>query len=365
MSSLTIELYAEILQYLSGIHLKECSLVCSEFLHIARQGLTWHFNLFHAGKGDKFKRDFALQKTRNEVYLNARRLNVMDGGLDPDLSQWFPNLRHISLLWPLRNTQPLWSMEPFSRMYSLSLAGIRGVPLRKLFAIFPSLKWLKLKDVEFDNSAPLASYEDAPELSYLAIDNLDVINGTAPLARYLKYKSKSIRSFRLGCPWHYNRPPPNYIVPSLKPFLQHVFINVDFYEYITLDSSQSSNASFCVPLAELPQIQSLNFEIKCPEPTERWSRWLSWVILQLQHNAPACLRKIQFRSRIQMIYVENIREDSHVPFQDHEVNLLAKSSPVILAFLLRTPWTGDIKGNPKWTVWYDREAGVVELKKGV
>ncbi|KAH8826408.1 hypothetical protein DL96DRAFT_1607891 [Flagelloscypha sp. PMI_526] len=349
-SLLPTDLYVETFQYLRGEHLKSCSLVCSEFLRLARHRLTWHFSLHDPKKFAAFKRNISLRKKMKELCLNARSLYLSEGATDPDLHQWFPNIHHLSLDF-LEDEEPLWSMPPFTQVYSLSLTRISGIPLGKLFVTFPSLKKLKLHQVSFDKSTLAASYEVAPELRYLSTDDVDDLRGTAPLAKYLEYKGRSIRSFRLRCNWSGNDPATNYFVPSLKPFLRYIFINEKFCHFIIT----TVDASFCIPLADLPQLRMLTFETVPPCPDWRWKKWASWHALQLQHQAPACFRKIQFLSHIWRRSTKPIEDGSEASYHDYEVNTLAESSQITLDFRLRTHCTGDVDKDTQLKMEYESE----------
>ncbi|KAH8826407.1 hypothetical protein DL96DRAFT_1710986 [Flagelloscypha sp. PMI_526] len=359
-SSLPTDLYAEVLQYLSGEHLKSCSLVCSEFLRLARPRLTWHFNQDDTGKRRDLWKAFTLQDEKKELYFNAKSLTLREGEIDPDLPQYFPNLRRLSLLYTWGPLESFGFMSSFSQVHSLSLAGIDDILLSNLLDIFPSLKRLELEDVEFGDSVQPTSYESAPELDYLAINNLSVLRGEKPLAKYLEYKSGAVHSLRLNCTWEYNRPIATYFVSSLKPFLQHIYIGPKFYRFITIMINPPSDARFCIPFAELPQLQTLEFETALPSFDETWTRWLSWLALQLQHEAPASRRNIQFISLIQESHVKQSGASSKVSCHNYAVNAFAESSRITLVFLLQTRWTRDVGIDAKCTMVYGN--GVQFLK---
>ncbi|KAH8826406.1 hypothetical protein DL96DRAFT_1710985 [Flagelloscypha sp. PMI_526] len=362
-SSLPTDLYAEILQYLSGKHLKSCSLVCSDFLPLARRLLSWNFNN-HDRERPWSRAPLSPNQEMKDICLNARSLVLVEEDINPDLPQWFPNLYHLSLLYSLYSVESFPPMAAFSQVYSLSLARMTSVPLMALFVTFPALRRLELLDVEFDASVPPTSYENAPELDYLAINDIKTLRGANPFTKYLEYKCKSIRSLRLNCTWEYNHPASTYFVPYLKPFLQHLFIGSKFYHFITIMINHPSNARFCIPFAELPLLQTLMFETDFPDSDVTWTRWLSYIALQLQHKAPSCLRNIEFRSSIRSQVTRRSKTGSHVLRQDHEVNAFAERSQTTLVFVLQTRWSGDVRKDTQRTTIYDNSVQILKNSLG-
>ncbi|KAH8826410.1 hypothetical protein DL96DRAFT_1607898 [Flagelloscypha sp. PMI_526] len=149
-------------------------------------------------------------------------------------------------------------------------------------------------------------------------------------------------------------PPTNYFVPSLKPFLQQIFIDEKFYHFITSEITYPRDDRFCIPFAELPQLRKLAFDTVSPAPNEIWAIWVLWLALQLHHKAPTFLQDIQFSTRLLGRSATHIGDRSEMSYQDHQINALAESSKIILVFRLR--YAGVVDEDTELKIEYDSEA---------
>ncbi|KAH8826441.1 hypothetical protein DL96DRAFT_1711018 [Flagelloscypha sp. PMI_526] len=322
------DLFPEVLQFLSEKHLKTCSLVCSDFQHLAQPRLFWeikfdisrqdHWDFFAAAKGKELCSQ-ARSLYHNHSFLRLRHLSCGFLGPESIIPSFWPSI--IEKVCPLIRT--------------LTLRGMKGVPLRKVLASSPLLESLTLLSIQRAQSTKTAQPPPTldillPRIRALVVGNgvLDVEFGhQSPLARI-----QSIEYLELRCDVELKRAVSLEYLRFSKHNLRHVSFGLGFYTEII--SSNRGKVPPQMELSELPQLEKMSFTIESPPNKERWFTWLA---RQLQQSPPASLRNVQISLLLGRRTLGSQISRIHPEFVG-DFDELAQDSCVSIRFLVQAEW---------------------------
>ncbi|KAH8826361.1 hypothetical protein DL96DRAFT_1681446 [Flagelloscypha sp. PMI_526] len=343
---LPADLYPEILQFLSGKHLKTISLVNSAFQRLAQSKLFWrihfdvarsdHWDFFGTGRGREFcsrAHSLALTSLTGTLSKSPEAFS--------NFLQSFSQLRHFNIrgIWPELHQPPVpvWGIVIdiiCPCIETLSIDGMDDVPLWNVLLRSPVLKHLHLTFTTIRE--PFTSILDKclPRITTLTLMHIPLrLESNYPV---LLGQIHSVQYLALDTIVPFDRAMTLDYLHMSKPNLREISFNVQFYDLVTDKKLIKAHPQF--DLVNLPQFEKLSFTIRFARDDEDWAAWFTWLALQLQRSPSASFKKVD------ICVIPGIRDRPKgiSPFQSppsvEEFNRLATHSNVNILVLVQTRW---------------------------
>ncbi|KAH8826363.1 hypothetical protein DL96DRAFT_1816712 [Flagelloscypha sp. PMI_526] len=345
---LPADLYPEILQFLSGEHLKSCSLVSSHFRYVAQSWLFWHidfdmtrtddWDFFGAERGSQF-----CSKARSLSVTASSRITAQSiGALDKFLRS-FDRLRHFCCTYilagldtPLETIWPILTNTVCLRLQTLTIRGMKDVPLWDILSNCPLLEELKLQSMEITQPATNISRDRLPEIRSLLLENIAQTKGferQGVLAQIRSVEFLDLQWFQ-----YYPYITPLEFIDLSKYNLKHISFSLDFYDWVV--GIYRAEDHRYIELSELTQLEKMSFVITPPRNNKHWVFWFSWLSVQLRRSPPLSLTKVDLFLNPRRSMYPKLSEDPPVLTEFNELALQTSVSIRVIV-QARIMWASD------------------------